>query len=218
VRNSADGPIQDQAVRLAIQHGNWSARQVYRELLRMNGHDPEAEPPTGFPSLRTIQRAIQRLNDDTPADEEWSILDGSPEEARVVLHHLLAFLDLLQPARRPTRHEADLIVRIAAADPTLNEKEVCWLAVWAARGKALRRQVEDVLGPFRHRRNFNSEEATYGRLVMSGVIDPHLPVLMYVETRGTPRPPDEPAELEWEDVELAEAAMPALEDEGGATE
>ena len=217
MRNSADGPIQDQAVRLAIQHGNWSARQVYRELLRMNGHDPEAEPPTGFPSLRTIQRAIQRLSDDTPADEEWSMLDGSPEEARVVLHHLLAFLDLLQPARRPTRHEADLIVRIAAADPTLNEKEVCWLAVWAARGRAQRRDVEDLLGPLRHGTR-KTDEAIYQRLALSGVIDPHLPVLMFVETAGPTRPSDEPADLEPEDVELEEAAMPALEDEEGATE
>ncbi|HEY3547460.1 MAG TPA: hypothetical protein VGK17_15420 [Propionicimonas sp.] len=216
MRNSADGPIQDQAVRLAIQHGNWSARQVYRELLRMNGHDPEAEPPTGFPSLRTIQRAIQRLSDDTPADEEWSMLDGSPEEARTVLHHLLAFLDLLQPARRPTRQEAELIVRIAAADPTLNEKEVCWLAVWAARGRAQRRDVEDLLGPLRHGTR-KSDEDIYQRLVMGGVIDPHLPVLMFVETAGPRRPPDEPAELEEEDFELAEAAMPALEEEG-ATE
>ena len=121
MRNSVDGPIQDQAVMLAIKHGNWSARQVYRELLRMNGHDPEAEPPTGFPSLRTIQRALQRLNDDTPQGEEWSLLDGSPEDARVVLGYLLAFLNLLQPARRPTRQEAELIVRIAAANPELNE-------------------------------------------------------------------------------------------------
>ncbi|HEY3546025.1 MAG TPA: hypothetical protein VGK17_08015 [Propionicimonas sp.] len=213
MRNSADGPIQDQAVRLAIQHGNWSARQVYRELLRMNGHDPEAEPPTGFPSLRTIQR----LSDDTPADEEWSMLDGSPEEARVVLHHLLAFLDLLQPARRPTRLEADLIVRIAAADSTLNEKEVCWLAVWAARGRAQRRDVEDLLGPLRHGTR-KSDEDIYHRLALSGVIDPHLPVLMFVETAGNLRPPDEPDDLEMEGVEPAEAAMPALEDVGDATE
>jgi hypothetical protein len=200
---------------LAIKHGNWSARQVYRELLRMNGHDPEAEPPTGFPSLRTIQRAIQKLNDDTPADEEWSILDGSPEEARVVLHHLLAFLDLLQPARRPTRHEADLIVRIAAADPELNELEVCWLAVWAARGRAQRRDVEDLLGPLRHGTR-KSDETIYDRLVLSGVIDPHLPVLMYKETSGPFRPSDDPAYLEREDVEWAEAAMPALDTEDGA--
>ena len=209
MRNSADGPIQDQAAMLAIKHGNWSARQVYRELLRMNGHDPEAEPPTGFPSLRTIQRAIQRLSDDTPADEEWSMLDGSPEEARVVLHHLLAFLGLLQPARRPTRHEADLIVRIAAADPTLNEKEVCWLAVWAARGRAQRRDVEDLLGPLRHGTR-KSDEDIYHRLALSGVIDPHLPVLMYIETRGPIRPSDAPSDLEQEDIQRVEAALPAL--------
>ena len=172
MRNSTDGPIQDQAVMLAIKHGNWSARQVFRELLRMNGHDPEAEPPAGFPSLRTIQRAIQRLNDDTPQDEEWSLLDSSPQDARIVLRHLYAFLELLQPARRPTRHEAELIARIATAG-RMPESEVCWLAVWGARGKAQRRHVEDLLGGYAA-----SDKSRYRRLAANGVIDANLDALM----------------------------------------
>lgn len=209
MRNS-DGPIQDQAVMLALRHGNWSAKQVFRELLRMNGHDPEAEPPIGFPSLRTIQRAMQRLNDDTHPDDEWSILDSSPEDARIVLYHLLAFLDLLQPARRPTRQEAELIVRIAAVDPRLNELEVCWLAVWAARGRGQRRHVEDLLGPFQHRGNSESDAFIYQRLVERGVIDANLYALLSVQTLDPVESSGTPTGLEREDVERAEAAMPRL--------
>lgn len=203
---------------LAIKHGNWSARQVYRELLRMNGHDPEAEAPAGFPSLRTIQRALHRLNDDTPQGDEWSLLDGSPEDARVVLGYLLAFLNLLQPARRPTRQEAELIVRIAAANPELNELEVCWLAVWGARGRAQRRHVEDLLGAYLRHKDA-SDEFIYQRLVANGVIDANLPALMYANHTLDPIVSSEtPDGLERETVDQAEREIPALRNLPGGVE
>ena len=90
--------------------------------------------------------------------------------------------------------------------------------MWAARGRAQRRHVEDFLGPFKHRPDFKSDEAIYRRLIDNGVIDPHFAVLLYAETLSPNRPSETPGDLEQQDVERAEAAMPALEDVGGATE
>jgi hypothetical protein len=124
------GPLADQLRLIAIEHPDWSAPQVLKEL------DSRLKPADV--SLRQVQRFLREFSQ-PDASGPWSWAEGEPEDAALVLPVIRSLIeDEWAPTRWPTVAVASWIVRIhrafpddeLAADPAL----VYALAALANRG------------------------------------------------------------------------------------
>jgi hypothetical protein len=134
MRRLVDGPVADRVRGLAIEHPDWTAAQVHRDVVEWAGGKPVV-------SLRTVQRF---LKDFTRPDDSgpWTIETGESEDWPLVLPIVRMLIELAgtpHPVwpRRPTNAVADWIGRIRRAYPDLEEPgTVYYLATLAARGHA----------------------------------------------------------------------------------
>jgi hypothetical protein len=154
-RRTADGTVADLVLVLTIRHPGWTAAQILNEIQRQH-----VGPEGSLPSLRTVQRYMAQVqpSGSEPGAELWSLLDGSPDDAALISGMLLdfSFIRGMMPirdgdgpsrlaSRRPTRLQADLILRIRRVGPDLAGPAVAWLALLGSSSDRGREYLEDYL-------------------------------------------------------------------------
>src|SRR5947207_438706 len=117
MRRLVDGPVADHVRGLAIEHPDWTAVQIHREVTAKHG-----EPSV---SLRTVQRFLREFKPPDPS-ERWSIADDDPEDGALVLSVVRMLIEESSSPwpswpRWPTRAIARWIIRIQRAYPDLDD-------------------------------------------------------------------------------------------------
>lgn len=117
-----DGMVRDRIREVAVEHPDWSAASVLRELERTG--------VPGRPNVRTVQRFLRELAGD-PLDR-WSMAECEPEDIPLVLDVVAETAGMAYP----TRAGAEWIIRLRRAYPELggHPRLLFHLAAIAARG------------------------------------------------------------------------------------
>ena len=116
-----DGQVQDE-IEAKARHG-WTPKQIVGHLKEKAQKEPKYHPP----DPRTIRDIVKdvRLSDTSGA---WSITDGEPEEARIVLDFLAdEMLEDPYWIRALSRAEAEWVVRLSRVAPGASSTIICTL-------------------------------------------------------------------------------------------
>lgn len=244
-RRSSDAEIDERLHLLIATHPTWTAAQVRREAIKMALAQlrPElsagglaeavraalldpAKVPDGIPAQRTIQRWMRDASETGAQDDElWSLESGTPEEAAIVLGLLedyaytreMGGLGMPGSTARPTRRQAEMMVRIRRAFPRrqstdLDDSDVVWMGMLAALGPSVMRMVEDWLAYGAWSRE---GRARLGAAIARGSINPateHLATMRLLAPLGVSA--DEPIEDQVESA-MASAANVGRQWEAG---
>ncbi len=118
-----------------------SGPRVHQEVVRLltaTGRKSE------IPSLRNVQRWIGELRPDV--SEPWTLVDSDPDDAATVLRVVGALIARPTGRTRPTKEEAEWIIRVAHAAPGLTDPDLLFtLARLARAGGSVQADVEDFL-------------------------------------------------------------------------
>jgi hypothetical protein len=103
---------------IASANPDWRPAEIYEALRKRHGLEELAPRPDGFPSVRAVQSLIKRSRR-TDVSGAWTLLEGDPEDAALVVPVLQAFdrTARSRQQRGPTKAEAEVIARIRRARP-----------------------------------------------------------------------------------------------------